>query len=154
MLLVVHAHLRLSMLAALNTTHASAVHLRSLESLQVRNLQWVEALAGEHLLRNKNLSLWKLYELRLSGILKVTDGADGLIHGAPGPMSWLERRGIGGLIHVEITHVLGVVGWFSLLLGLLGLLGLRLSPVTVEVAGLASAMALATMALAAATLEF
>jgi hypothetical protein len=117
-------------------------------------LQRIEALPGEHLLHllwNEYLSLGKLDELRLAWVLEVANGANGLIDGAASPVSWLERRGIGRLVHVEIAHVLGVVvALFGLLLRLLGL---GLSPVAIEVARLASAMALATVALTAATLK-
>ena len=142
MLLLLHRHLWLGVLACLEAAHALATQLCSLEGLQVSNLQRVEALGTEHLLRQKNLSLRELHKLRLGLVLEVTKGADRLVNGATGPMTWLERRSICGLVHVKVTHVLGLVVLSRLLLVVL-----RLSPVAIEVAGLATAMTLATTAL-------
>ena len=58
-------------------------------------------------------------------------------------MTRLERSGIGGLVHVKVAHVLGLVVLSRLLLGVI----LGLSPVALEVARLAPAMALAATAL-------
>jgi hypothetical protein len=70
----------LSVLATLKTSHASAVHLSSLKGLQMGDLEGVETLTAKHLRRNKDLSLRKLYKLRLSRVLEVANRTNGLVY--------------------------------------------------------------------------
>ena len=81
--------------------------------------------------------------LRLTAVLEVTERANGLVDRSTSAVTRLERSGIGGLVHVKVAHVLGLVVLSRLLLGVI----LGLSPVALEVARLAPAMALAATAL-------
>ena len=106
------------------------------------DLHGVQRLA-EHLLLQEKLGLVAHLHLRLAAVLEVAESANGLVDRSTSAVARLERSGIGGLVHVEVAHVLGLVVLRRLLLGVV----LGLSPVALEVARLAPAMALAATAL-------
>jgi hypothetical protein len=110
----------------------------------VCNLHRIETLGGKHLLLKQELRLLILHQLRLTArVLEVAKGANGLVHRSASAVTRLERRGIGGLVHVEVAHVLGLVVLSRLLRGVV----LGLPPVALEVARRCAAMTLATTAL-------
>jgi hypothetical protein len=143
LLLLLHTHLGLSVLADAKASEVTTTHLLRLERLEVSNLQRVKALS-QHLLWEKDLSLGKLDKLRLALVLEVTKRADRLVDRAARTVSGLERSGVSGLVHVEVAHTLSlVVCRLRLRLRVI----LRLSPVTLKVSRRTSAMSLATTAL-------
>jgi hypothetical protein len=127
-LLLLHSHLWRGVLAGSKASHPLAAHLRSLEGLEMSYLQRIETWGTKHLLRDEDLALGKLHQLRLALVLEIAKRTDRLVDRATGAVTGLEWRGIGTLVQIEVAHVLSLVVLRRLLLVV------RLPPVAFEVA--------------------
>jgi hypothetical protein len=133
LLLLLSRQLRGRVLTGLKTETLSIQLSILLQSLELGQLERVQLLtAAEHLRGgHHHLTLRKLDELRLSGVLELANGANGLVHRGAGTMTRLEAT--------ALTETLLLILALTLVVGL--------TPVAVKVAGRGSGVSrLATTA--------